>query len=197
MLDQLLQYDKELFLFLNNLGTPVWDNFWLVVTNKFTFIPLYAFLLYIVYKRFGLKVLLLIMVVVAVMITFTDQVTNLFKYIIAKRPRPCREEEIQGAVRFIAERCGRYGFFSGHSSNSMAAAVFAGLLLKTYYKKLIFILLFWSALVAYSRIYIGVHYPLDIICGMTFGALSGFGFYKLQLFLKDRFISSLSERNNN
>ncbi len=197
MLDQLLQYDKELFLFLNNLGMPAWDNFWLVVTNKLTFIPLYALLLYLVYKRFGLKVLLLIVIMVAVMITFTDQITNLFKYIIAKRPRPCREEEMQGIMRFVAKRCGRYGFFSGHSANSMAAAVFAGLLLKPYYNKLIFILLFWSASVAYSRIYVGVHYPLDIICGMAFGALSGFGFYKLQLFIKQRFISSLSKRNNN
>ena len=197
MLDQLLQYDKELFLFLNNLGMPAWDNFWLVVTNKLTFIPLYAILLYLVYKHFGLKVLLLIVVVVAVMITFTDQITNLFKYIIAKRPRPCREEEMREIMRFIAERCGRYGFFSGHSSNSMATAVFAGLLLKPYYKKLIFILLFWSALVAYSRIYVGVHYPLDIVCGMAFGALAGFGFYKLQLLLRHRFISSWLERNNN
>jgi len=188
MLEQLLQYDKELFLFLNNLGMPIWDNFWLVVTNKLTFIPLYAILLFLVYKRLGLKALLII-VVVAVMITFTDQITNLFKYIIAKRPRPCREEDMQEVMRFIAPRCGRYGFFSGHSSNTMAVAVFIGLLLKPYYKKLIFLLLFWSATVAYSRIYVGVHYPLDIICGMSFGALTGFGFYKLQLFLSQRFIS--------
>lgn len=190
MMDQLLQYDKELFLFLNNLGSPAWDTFWLVVTQKLTFVPLYAILLYMVYRRLGLKVMLLIVVVVALMITFTDQITNLFKYVLVKRPRPCREEDMQGIMRFIAERCGRYGFFSGHSSNSMAAAVFAGLLLKPFYKKLIFILLFWSAMVAYSRIYVGVHYPLDIICGMAFGAIAGFGFYKLQLYLRSRFIVS-------
>lgn len=189
MLDQLLQYDKELFLFLNNLGTPTWDGFWLVITNKLTFIPLYALLLFLIYKRLGLKALLLIVVVVAIMITFTDQVTNLFKYVIAKRPRPCREDELQGIMRFIAPRCGRYGFFSGHSANSMVVAVFAGLILKPYYKNLIFILLFWSAIVAYSRIYVGVHYPLDIICGMTFGAIAGLGFYKLQIYLRQRFIS--------
>lgn len=189
MLDQLLQYDKEFFLFLNNLGNPSWDTFWLVITNKLTFIPLYAILLFLVYKRLGLKTLLLIVAVVAIMIAFTDQITNLFKYIIVKRPRPCREDELQGIMRFIAPRCGRYGFFSGHSANSMVAAVFAGLLLKPYYKKLIFVLLFWSAAVAYSRIYVGVHYPLDIICGMAFGAIAGFGFYKLQLYLRQRFIS--------
>ncbi len=188
MLEQLIQYDKELFLLLNNLGTSTWDNFWLVVTNKFTFIPLYALLLYLVYKHLGLKTLLLLVLVIAAMITFTDQVTNLFKDSF-ERLRPCREDGVKEFMRYIAPRCGKYGFFSGHSSNSMAAAVFAGLLLRPYYKKLIFILLFWSALVAYSRIYVGVHYPLDIICGMTFGALAGFGFYKLQNYLRQRFIS--------
>ena len=67
--------------------------------------------------------------------------------------------------------------------------VFAGLLLRPYYKKLIFILLFWSAVVAYSRIYVGVHYPIDIICGLAFGAFAGFIFYKLQVYLRKRFIS--------
>ena len=189
MLDQLLQYDKELFLFLNNLGSSSWDGFWLVITNKLTFIPLYALLLFLVYKKLGLKSMLLLLLVIAAMITFTDQITNLFKYVIAKRPRPCREDELQNVMRYVAPRCGRYGFFSGHAANSMAAAVFAGLLLKPYYKKLIFILLFWSAIVAYSRIYVGVHYPLDIICGLFFGAISGFGFYKLQCYLRQRFIS--------
>jgi len=188
MIDQLIQYDKDLFLFLNNLGTPAWDNFWLVVTNKFTFVPLYAILLFLIFKKLGWKVLLLLVVVIAIMITFTDQVTNLFKDGF-ERQRPCRADGIMEYARFVAERCGKYGFFSGHSSNSMAAAVFAGLLLKPYFKYLIFILLFWSALVAYSRIYVGVHYPLDIFFGMTFGALAGYLFYKLQIFLRKKFIS--------
>ncbi|MCK5401250.1 MAG: phosphatase PAP2 family protein [Flavobacteriaceae bacterium] len=188
MLEQLLQYDKELFLFLNNLGSTTWDNFWLIVTNKLTFIPMYAVLLYLMYKQLGVKTLLLLILVIAVMITFTDQVTNLFKHGF-ERLRPCREDGVKEFMRFIAPRCGRYGFFSGHSANTMAVAVFAGLILKPYYKKLIFLLLFWSALVAYSRIYVGVHYPLDIICGMLFGSISGFGFYKLQKYLRLRFIS--------
>ncbi len=187
MLDQILQYDKELFLFLNNLGMSAWDNFWLVVTNKLTFIPMYTVLLYLIYKKLGVKTLLLLIIVITVMIVFTDQVTNLFKHGF-ERLRPCREDSVKEFMRFIAPRCGKYGFFSGHSSNTMAVAVFAGLLLKPYYKRLIFLLLFWSSLVAYSRIYVGVHYPLDIICGMTFGALAGFGFYKVQKYFRQRFI---------
>lgn len=181
MIDQLLEYDTSLFLFLNNLGTPAWDNFWLIITYRFTFIPLYAFLLYLIYKKFGLKSLLILVVVIFFMILFTDQVTNLFKRGF-ERPRPCGEASLIDQMRFVAERCGKYGFFSGHSSNSMAAAVFAGLFLRRFYKNLIFILLFWSAVVAYSRIYVGVHYPLDIVCGLAFGAISGFAFYKLGKF---------------
>ena len=188
MIEHLLQYDSDLLLFLNNLGNSTYDGLWLVITNKLTFIPLYAILLYLIYRHLGWKALLLLIVIIAAMITFTDQVTNLFKDGF-QRPRPCRADEIKDLLRFIAPRCGKYGFFSGHSSNSMAVAVFAGLLLKPYYKKLIFLLLFWSAVVAYSRIYVGVHYPIDIVCGMLFGALTGFSFYKLQMFLRTKFIS--------
>jgi undecaprenyl-diphosphatase len=189
MLEQLLQYDKELFLFFNNLGSETWDSIWLIITHKLTFAPLYAFLLFLLYKNLGLKRVLLLVIIIALMITFTDQITNVFKHSF-KRLRPCGTEGVKDQMRFIADYCGRYGFFSGHSSNSMAAAVLGGLLLRPYYKNLIFILLFWSATVAYSRIYVGVHFPLDIICGMTFGALSGFGFYKLGSYLMKRFIPS-------
>lgn len=189
MIEHILEYDKELFLYLNNLGSERWDLLWQVITNKLTFIPLYGLLLFLIYKKLGWKTLVLLVFVVAAMITFTDQVTNLFKDGF-QRPRPCREEGLNEIIRFVAERCGKYGFFSGHSSNSMAAAVFGGLLLRPYFKNLIFILLFWSAIVAYSRIYVGVHYPVDIVCGMMFGALSGYIFYKLQVYLRKKFISS-------
>lgn len=188
MIDQLLELDRELFLYLNNLGSETWDDLWLIITNKLTFIPLYALLLYFIYKKYGLKPLLLMVLVISVMITFTDQITNVFKDSFM-RARPCRADGVSDLARFVAERCGKYGFFSGHSSNSMAAAVFGGLILRPYFKNLIFILLFWSFIVAYSRIYVGVHYPLDIICGMTFGALSGFMFYKLAKYLIKRYLN--------
>lgn len=187
MIEQLLEYDTKLFLFLNNLGLPTWDPIWLAITHEVTFVPLYAILLFLLYRKFGLKSLLIFVLIIALMITFTDQITNVFKRGF-ERPRPCGEAQLIDQMRFIAIRCGKYGFFSGHASNSMAAAVFAGLMLRPYYKNLIFILLFWSALVAYSRIYVGVHYPLDSVCGLTFGAVSGFMFYKLAKYLLVSFI---------
>lgn len=188
MLEQLLQYDKEVFLYLNNLGSETWDGLWLAITNKLYSIPLYSILLFLMYKKYGWKGVLLLVFIVAAMITFTDQITNVFKDTI-QRPRPCRAEGVMDLSRFVAPRCGKYGFFSGHSSNSMAVAVFAGLLLRPYFKNLIFLLLIWSLIVSYSRIYVGVHYPLDILCGLTFGALAGFGFYKLYNYLFKKYIN--------
>ncbi|MEP0263759.1 phosphatase PAP2 family protein [Dokdonia sp.] len=180
-METLIEYDQELFLFLNGLGTETWDGFWLVVTNKLSSIPLYALLLFFMYQKYGVKGLLITMVVVAAMITCTDQLSDFFKNYI-QRPRPCKLFSWEETMRFIAPRCGRYGYFSGHATSSMATAVFAGLALQSKYRYLIFILLLWAAFVGYSRIYVGVHYPGDVLTGMIVGSLLGFIFYKLQQF---------------
>jgi len=187
MIEELLKYDTELFLFLNKLGNTTWDSFWLIVTEKWSSIPIYAVLLYLVYKNYGLKGTLIVMISVALMITATDQLANLFKHGI-KRPRPCQVETLRETMRYIAERCGRYGYFSAHAASTMATAVFLSLLLKKWYRYLPFLLLFWAAVVAYSRIYLGVHYPLDIVTGMFFGALIGLLFYKIQFWAQRRFV---------
>ncbi|MCH2489645.1 MAG: phosphatase PAP2 family protein [Flavobacteriales bacterium] len=186
MIDQLLQYDTEVFLYLNQLGNTHWDGFWRIVTLKWSSIPLYAFLLFLVYKRFGPKGTLIIMVCAALLVTATDQLANLFKYGVA-RPRPCQVESLKDTMRFVAERCGRYGYFSAHAASSMGVAVFLGLSLQKWYRYLPFLLLFWAAVVAYSRIYLGVHYPLDILTGMVIGGGIGWLVYRLQNYLRFRF----------
>lgn len=189
MLDQLIEYDKELFLFLNNLGTNNWDGFWVAYTTKLNWIPLYGLLLFLMYKNLNKKAFVLNVLVIVLMVLFTDQITNLFKDGF-QRLRPCYTEDLQGLMRLVKSSCGgKYSYFSGHASNSMAVAFYTGLLLKSRYKYLIFILLFWAALMAYSRIYVGVHFPLDIVSGMIFGALSGFIFYKLISYLRQKFVS--------
>lgn len=187
MIDKLLKYDTELFLFLNNLGSETWDGLWLIITNKIYFGGLLGIILFtLLYKKFGLKALLILIVVTALMITFTDQMTNVFKRGF-ERPRPCGETDLFDKMRFIAIRCGKFGFFSGHASNSMAVAIFGGLLLRPYFKNLIYLLVSISLIVAYSRIYLGVHYPLDIFCGLIFGSISGFVFHKLAFYLLSKF----------
>ena len=108
MLDELLKYDTELFLFLNNLGNSSWDGFWLFVTEKWSSIPIYVILLYLIFKNYGWKGTIVIVVCVALMITATDQIANLFKYGI-RRPRPCQVVELKEQMRYIADGCGRFG----------------------------------------------------------------------------------------
>ena len=191
-MEQLLEYDHELFLYLNSLGNESWDLFWLIITNKLYAAPLYAVLIYLIYKKFGLKGTVISVLVVAAMITCTDQLANLFKHGF-ERPRPCKVELWKETMRFVAERCGRYGYFSAHAASTMAAAVFAGLALKSHHRYLIFILLFWSSLVGYSRIYLGVHYPGDVLTGWIIGALLGWAFYRLFIYLEGKYSSSISE----
>ena len=171
MLDFLLSKDIELLIYLNNLGTVQWDGFWLFVTNKFSAIPLYLFLLYITYRYYGLKKALVVVLFVVLLIAISDQTSNLFKYGF-KRLRPCHDENIVQLVRLVKSRCGGlYSFFSAHAANAMAIAIFFGLLLKKKFKYVLPILVIWALMVAYSRIYIGVHFPLDVIIGMLIGTL--------------------------
>ncbi|MFO8146214.1 MAG: phosphatase PAP2 family protein [Bacteroidota bacterium] len=186
MIEKILELDEKLFLYLNNLGNPAWDWFWLLITDKWTAIPLYALLLYLIFRRYGVKGTIISLVMVALLITCTDQLANVFKHGF-ERPRPCRQEGVMEYARYIAVRCGRYGYFSAHASSTFALAIFVGLILKKVYPKLIYMMLFWALVVSYSRIYVGVHYPLDVITGMLIGALLGYLFYLLQVYLIKRF----------
>jgi len=179
MIDSLINNDIEFFLFLNNLGTTQWDGFWLFITNKFSAIPLYIILLFFSYKYYGLKQTLIVLVGVGIVITLSDQTSNLFKYGF-KRLRPCHDESILNLVRLVKSSCGgKFSYFSAHASNSMAVAVFFGLLLKKHLKHIFLILVLWALMVGYSRIYIGVHFPLDVLTGIFFGGLYAVVVYNL------------------
>ncbi|MGA8853741.1 MAG: phosphatase PAP2 family protein, partial [Christiangramia sp.] len=176
-----------LFLFLNNLGSEQWDWLWIAISDKWMAIPLYAILLYLIFRKFGWKPTLITMVVVALLITATDQLANLFKHGF-ERPRPCRQAGVMEYARFVAERCGRFGYFSAHAANSTGVAVFLSLLFKNHYPKLFVFLLIWAVVVSYSRIYLGVHYPGDVITGIFIGALFGYLFHFLRKFLTHKIL---------
>jgi undecaprenyl-diphosphatase len=188
-MDTLINADIELLIYLNNLGTVQWDRFWLILSDKLSAIPLYGLLLFLSFKQFGLKKTMWMLLFIAVIITFSDQTSNLFKYGF-KRLRPCHDESIFDSIRLVKEHCGGlYSYFSAHAANAMAIAIFFGFLLKDKFKYLGAVLVIWAVLVAYSRVYIGVHFPLDILTGMLFGLLYGAAFYKLyQSFIK-RFVN--------
>ena len=179
-MDALLLWDQELFLWLNGLGSEPFDAFWMTVTNKRYTIGFYAILTAVMSKRLGWKNTLWMLLTIALLITFTDQITNLFKDGF-KRLRPCHEVGLTDIMRQVKPGCGgKYGYFSGHASNSFAMATFFVVLFARHLKWLRWLFLV-AALVAYRRIYIGVHFPLDVISGTCFGILGGWLFAKLYL----------------
>ena len=182
MIEEILNLDSELFIYLNSLGVPVFDNFWIFLSYKIANIFFYSILLFFYFynKRLKLKFteLVYLLILIAIMITITDQTANLFKDSF-QRLRPCYNEMIKDSLRLVKDSCGgKYGFFSAHASNSFTLAVFFGLLYKKKFRHLIYISLFYASLISYSRIYLGVHFPLDIIFGATFGIIVGFVTFK-------------------
>jgi len=182
MLEEILTYDKDLFLMLNNLGSSSWDGFWMFVTNKFSSIPLYLLLIYISFKQYGLKKTVILVGVAILMITSTNGLADFFKNGV-QRLRPCFDSDVNELMRLVKDTCGgKYGYFSAHAGNTMAVAVFFSILLKGKIKGIGILLLIWALLIGYSRIYIGVHYPIDVFTGMSVGLFFGWLFSKLFIF---------------
>lgn len=178
-MEVLLSWDKVLFLWLNSLGSEHFDGFWMFITHRGFNVILYLALCILYGYKFSWKGAAYLLVFAGLLILCTDQTTNLFKVQVG-RLRPCYDEEIKTLMRLVKPTCGgQYSFFSGHASNSFALAVFFGLIFKTSCRLLPSLLLFISFLIAYSRVYIGVHFTLDIFVGAIAGSLIGFGFYRL------------------
>lgn len=168
---KIIQEDQEAFLFLNNLGDTSFDQFWILISETWIWVPLYAIFLYLLYKNFQLKGLIFILIFVALGVTVSDQLAGIFKSGIL-RLRPCHDPSINHFMRIV--KCGgQYGFYSSHSSNTFFIATFMSVLLFRKYRILPYILFFWAIIVSYSRIYLGVHFPLDILMGAMMGFLLG------------------------
>ena len=185
MLERVAKIDAELLIYLNGLGTPTWDGFWMFMTTSITSLPIYLLAAFFVYKYYGVKKMLFSLLFLAILITMSDQLANLFKYGFG-RLRPCHNENVQGLIRLVKPSCGgKYSFFSAHASTSMAIVVYFSLLLKKHLKLFPIILIIWSIIVGYSRVYIGVHFPFDVLFGFLIGTTIGVIVYKsLQFFFK-------------
>jgi len=179
-LEKIIDYDKELFIYLNSLGSEPWDNFWVTLTNQFSWIPLFALLLILIFRSYGWKKGLLLMVITALLITFSDQFVNLIKDYFG-RLRPNNDTTINEMIR-ILRGPRSFSFVSGHSTTSFAVTTFIIASMKEHYKYPL-LLLIWPILFAYSRIYVGVHFPIDIFVGMLLGILIGYVFYRISLTL--------------
>ncbi|WP_347175408.1 phosphatase PAP2 family protein [Polaribacter uvawellassae] len=180
MFDILIQKDKELLIYLNSLGSEQWDPFWLFITNQFNWAPLFLLIIFLIFKKFGWKKGGFIFFFVIVLIAFSDQFTNLIR-VTFERLRPNNDTSINDVLRTLITPQS-YSFTSGHATTSMTFSVFVYFLFKESYKYIKYIFIF-PIFFAYSRLYLGVHFPIDILTGATIGTIIGFSAFKLQHFL--------------
>ena len=175
MLDSLLAIDKQVFIWINNsLANPVLDALCPLIRKQEVWYLMYAIVIYYFikqYKQESWKILLAI----ALMILFSDQFSaNLVKKTFM-RIRPCSEPTLIGITRHLIASCNGYSFISAHATNHFALATFIPFFFKGN-RWLLPVLLFWAFSIAFSQVYVGVHYPLDVTVGALVGSLFGIAF---------------------
>ncbi|HPR31696.1 MAG TPA: phosphatase PAP2 family protein [Prolixibacteraceae bacterium] len=177
------QIDTRLFLFLNGANSPFFDTFFTLFTSKEIWVPFYLVVLLLIFRKYRTEGLWIFLFIVLA-IVLNDQLSGIIKDIV-QRIRPSHEATLAGKINLPAGAGGLYSFVSSHASNSFCLAVFLSLLIR---QKSTGIFLFaWATLTAYSRVYVGVHYPFDILAGALLGGLIGWGLYRLLALFDARF----------
>ena len=179
MIETLKHWDTNLFLALNGSHNNLFDFLMFWISNKLIWIPLYLFFLFLLIKNYKWKTAG-IFVSVIILIALNDQLSvHLFKDVF-QRLRPCHEPQLEGIVHLVKNKCGgQFGFISSHASNSFALAFFLIPFLGKHYSYFTVLVLLWATVIGYSRIYLGVHYPGDVIVGAAFGSVISIIVYKL------------------
>lgn len=181
------QLDQSLFLFLNDLHSTFFDKAMFLFSSREIWIPFYLLIIYVIVKTFK-KNSIYILILIGLSITVSDQFSGLIKNSV-ERLRPSNDPLLSNLVHIVnGYRGGTFGFFSSHASNSFTIAIIAAMLFKN---RMFSILIFtWAILISYTRIYLGLHYPGDILTGWLWGALIGLGFYRLMIVIQQRYFKS-------
>ena len=182
LIDLLKSWDKELLLYLNGFHSPVWDYSMTLFTLTPTWLLFYGLILITIIKKYENKSIL-IMVAIVILILCADQLSGILKHTI-QRLRPSNDPSMKQLVRCFFEKGGEFGFVSAHAANAFSFATFSILLFRN--KRYTAFILPWAAFIAYTRVYLGVHYPGDIIGGALLGTIVGVIIYKLLIFIELR-----------
>jgi len=181
-LNLLKSWDKDFFLYLNGMHSPLWDYSMTLFTLTPTWLIFYATILIIIVKKHGKKSLF-IFIAIALLILCADQFSGILKHTV-QRLRPSNDPAFSQLVHVFFKKGGQFGFVSAHAANTFAIATFTSLIFRNRnYSMFIFP---WAIVIAYSRIYLGVHYPGDVICGALLGIGVGIGIFKLLNYAESR-----------
>jgi undecaprenyl-diphosphatase len=184
-MDSLISLDQQIFFTLNGLHSPWLDGIMFYLSQTYVSIPLYLFLFYWIIKYYKQKSWIVIIGVLLVVV-LSDQITSSFMKPFFERLRPTHQPEFDGMVHTVyGYKGGKYSFSSGHAANTFGIATITWLI---FSGRIRFIWLFfvWAALVSYTRIYLGVHYPGDIIVGAIIGTLLGWLIHKILMTVLDK-----------
>ena len=177
MWQTILNIDKAWLLALNGDGGAFWDSFFYIASARLTWVPLYLLLLYFIWHKWGWKGILWTLLTLGVAVVAADQICNFFKHFTPKL-RPTHTPDIAAWVHTVrGYRGGPYGTVSAHAAISFCIALFTSRLFKRPW--LTIVLFGWALLVAYSRIYLGVHFPMDIMFGTMLGLFMGEAAFRL------------------
>jgi len=180
------QADQSLLLFLNSFHNDFWDKAVTIFTSIEIWIPFYLLIIYFIIKTFK-RNSIFILVLIGLSVAFSDQFSGLIKDSV-QRLRPTHDPVLGTLVHNIYNKGGMFGFFSAHAANTFTIAIIAAKLFKN---QLFSIMMFtWAILVSYTRIYLGLHYPGDILIGWVWGILAGLAFYWLMVFVQKRYFKS-------
>lgn len=173
MWQQIIDLDKEIFLLINQgLSNPVFDWLLPILRNPFTWAPLYLFVIIFFIKHYG-KVGILVVLCTLINFGISDGISSHLIKKNVKRIRPCNDIEFKHDIN-LRVRCGSgFSFTSSHATNHFAMAFFWIVLFRRKWKHTLWLCILWAALISFSQIYVGVHYPFDILCGALLGSLIG------------------------
>ncbi|MBX2900492.1 MAG: phosphatase PAP2 family protein [Cyclobacteriaceae bacterium] len=178
MLDKLIEWDKKLLIWLNSHHTDWLDPVMYLITKTWFWIPLYGFLIYLVF-RFYKKEGWFILIGAALTVLLCDQITSSFMKPFFERLRPSHDPSLDGLLHHVnGYRGGTYGFSSGHAANTFGVALFVWLTLRSHIKWS-WVIFIWATVMTYTRIYLGVHFPGDILVGSLIGLTCGWLSYRV------------------
>lgn len=171
-IDQLISFDRSVFLFLNGSNSDFLDGIFLSITETITWIPLFLCMLYAVIKNNNTRRCLILLGLTVLLVVATDQFSSGLCKPLFHRLRPSHDPSMADLVDLVnGHRSGLYSFVSGHATNTFAIATFFSLIFRN--RKTSIILFSWALISSYSRIYLGLHYPGDILAGAVSGTLIG------------------------